>query len=472
MFLDRIHIENVRAIAGLELDLDSHNRRWTLLLGENGTGKSTILRCIALLLCGRDALPELLGRDPSNWIRSGQTSARIHGTIATEQGAKRDVHLELRRGDTISRTLDRNAKPLAPLEDALAHTARSYFLAGYGASRRLGRAGIRGDEQPSIRAGTVRTLFDADATLRPLASWAMDLHYVKGESFLELIRSALAELLPDVTFRNIDKTRKTLIFDTADGPVSLDDLSDGYQNVAAWIGDLLYRTTAAFDDYFNPLATRGLLLIDEVDLHLHLKWQRRLRRFIDNKLPNFQIVATTHSPMTAQQAGPGEVHVLARAIPQAAPELRHYDVAPDRLGLHQLIEPFFGVETVVQHGLRISRIDTGLSRPRNPNQRLPADSSNPCANNSPTPPRGRTARKPGRRPTRSDRFKPCSRRPVSTPPVLPTERRGKAEHLVPKVAARSHSSSRSEARSQEADHARRRRDQADENHGAADRVRR
>ena len=346
MFLKHIHIENVRAIAGLELDLDTHNRRWTLLLGENGTGKSTILRCIALLLCGRDALPELLGRDPSSWIRSGQTSARIHGTIATEQGAKRDVHLELRRGDTISRTLDRNAKPLAPLEDALAHTARSYFLAGYGASRRLGRAGIRGDEQPSIRAGTVRTLFDADATLRPLASWAMDLHYVKGESFLELIRSALAELLPDVTFRNIDKTRKTLIFDTADGPVSLDDLSDGYQNVAAWIGDLLYRTTAAFDDYFNPLATRGLLLIDEVDLHLHLKWQRRLRRFIDNKLPNFQIVATTHSPMTAQQAGPGEVHVLARAIPQAAPELRHYDVAPDRLGLHQLIEPFFGVETV------------------------------------------------------------------------------------------------------------------------------
>ena len=217
---------------------------------------------------------------------------------------------------------------------------------GYGASRRLGRAGIRGDEQPSIRAGTVRTLFDADATLRPLASWAMDLHYVKGESFLELIRSALAELLPDVTFRNIDKTRKTLIFDTADGPVSLDDLSDGYQNVAAWIGDLLYRTTAAFDDYFNPLATRGLLLIDEVDLHLHVKWQRRLRRFLGDKLPNFQIVATTHSPMTAQQAGTGEVHVLARATPQAMPELRDYDVAPDRLGLHQLIEPFFGVETV------------------------------------------------------------------------------------------------------------------------------
>ena len=345
MFLKRIRVENFRAIPALELDFDSDHRRWTLLLGENGTGKSTVLRCIALLLCGRDALPELLGRDPSSWIRSGQTTARIHGTIATTQESGRDVQLELRRGETISRTLDRNAEPLAPLEDALAHTSRSYFLAGYGASRRLGRTGIRGDER-SIRAGMVRTLFDADATLRPLASWAMDLHYVRGEGFLQLIRSALAELLPDVTFRDIDKTRKTLIFDTVDGPVSLDDLSDGYQNVAAWVGDLLYRTTAAFDDYSNPLATRGLLLIDEIDLHLHVKWQRRLRRFIDEKLPNFQIVATTHSPMTAQQAGPGEVHVLARATPQMAPELRDYDIAPDRLGLHQLIEPFFGVETV------------------------------------------------------------------------------------------------------------------------------
>ena len=174
----------------------------------------------------------------------------------------------------------------------------------------------------------------------------MDLHYVRGESFLRLIRSALAELLPDATFRDIDKARKTLVFDTADGPVSLDDLSDGYQNVAAWVGDLLYRTTGAFDDYSNPLATRGLLLIDEIDLHLHVKWQRRLRRFIENKLPNFQTVATTHSPMTAQQAGRGEVRILARPTPDAAPELRGYDIAPDRLGLHQLIEPFFDVDTV------------------------------------------------------------------------------------------------------------------------------
>ena len=116
MFLKSIRIDNVRAIADLELDFDGEDggaRKWTLLLGENGTGKSTILRCIALLLCGRDALAELLGRDPSSWIRSGRTGARIDGTIATAQGEEREIHLELRRDETISRTLDRNTKPLA-----------------------------------------------------------------------------------------------------------------------------------------------------------------------------------------------------------------------------------------------------------------------------------------------------------------------------------------------------------------------
>ena len=357
MFLKRIRIENVRAIAELALDFQDEEggtRKWTLLLGENGAGKSTLLRCAALLLCGRDALPELLGPDPSRWIRTGQPSARIEGTVATAAGDE-PVRLELHRSETIAKTLDRNAQSLAPLEDELedepSDQGRSCFVAGYGASRRLGRTGLGRDSSRSVRAGMVRTLFDADATLRPLASWAMDLHYSRGESTLELIRSSLGELLPGVTFRQIDKTRRTLIFDTADGPVALEDLSDGYQNVAAWVGDLLYRTTVAFEDYSDPLATRGLLLIDEIDLHLHVKWQRRLRRFLMCKLPQFQVVATTHSPMTAQQAGPGEVHILARPGSEAPPELRPYEGTPDRLGLHQLIEPFFDVDTIDSESL-------------------------------------------------------------------------------------------------------------------------
>ena len=121
MFIKRIQIENIRAIADLELDFDGEDRRtrkWTLLLGENGTGKSTLLRCIALLLCGRDALPEPLGWEPSIWIRSKGENARIKGVLGNAKGDWREITLELRRGDTISKTLDRNVEGLAPLERA------------------------------------------------------------------------------------------------------------------------------------------------------------------------------------------------------------------------------------------------------------------------------------------------------------------------------------------------------------------
>ena len=185
------------------------------------------------------------------------------------------------------------------------------------------------------------------------------------------------------------------MFDTADGPVSLDDLSDGYQNVAAWVGDLLYRTTGAFDDFSNPLATRGLLLLDEIDLHLHVKWQRQLRQFIEDKLPKFQIVATTHSPMTAQQVGRGEVHVLARPTPEAAQKIRGYDIAPDRLGLHQLIEPFFDVETVDSARIAGLKDQYRFSTARNADPWMKSNGWKPCATSLPTFPRGTAERMQG-----------------------------------------------------------------------------
>ena len=115
----------------------------------------------------------------------------------------------------------------------------------------------------------------------------------------------------------------------------MSQLSDGYQNVAAWIGDMLHQITETFDDYKAPLKTSGLLLIDEVDLHLHLRWQRDLLAFLRRKLPNFQVVATTHSPITAQQANENELHYLERHGKSL--KLHQFTGVPKELLLHQLV---------------------------------------------------------------------------------------------------------------------------------------
>ncbi len=358
MFLSRITLTNVRSMASLAIDFGAGtdapagmNRRWTLLLGENGCGKSTVLRAIGLLLAGSEALPELLG-EADSWIRNGARSCRIAGTLVTAKGATREIALELHRGDGLRQVFERNAPSLDALDAAIRHTDRNYFVLGYGVSRRPPETSARmslplDDAARSPRARALISLFSPDASLVSLPRWAMSLDYQRGEAALAPIRTALDQLMRGMNFSRIDKASGQLMFKTVDGEVPLNQLSDGYQNMAAWCGDLLYRITEAFPDRKDPLSTRGVLLIDELDLHLHPVWRRQLVDFLSALLPNFQFVATTHSALTAQQSGQGELFVIRREGAKHRPVLVPFVGEPRLMGVHQLLmSPMFGLESM------------------------------------------------------------------------------------------------------------------------------
>ena len=353
MFLEYLHLENVRCIRELDLPLteeDGTARKWTLLLGENGAGKSTVLRSIALLLAGSDAMPSLVG-DTDSWIRFGAEEAEIKATVSTAEDKDRPISLRFKRGQNIREMFDMNRETLDALDRALKHTNRNYFTVGYGVSRRI--PATEGKSPPNRfshpRANSVATLFAPEAELVSLEQWAIDLLVRRGESpAVELLNDALRDFLPGVKFLEIDRKNRRLMFETEDGPMPLDLMSDGFQNAISWCGDLLYRLTEVFEDYQRPLDARGLLLIDEIGLHLHLSWQRKLREYIQKKFKNLQIVATTHSPFTAHQAGDGELFSLVRdGGPEHQVRLLHFEGAPNQLMLHQLImTPFFGLDTM------------------------------------------------------------------------------------------------------------------------------
>jgi predicted ATP-binding protein involved in virulence len=353
MFLQRLTLKDVRSIEHLDLpagDGDGGTRKWTFLLGENGCGKSTLLRAAALVLAGSDALSELLV-DPESWIRLGCETALIEAVLVTARGEERTVRLELRRGASLLELFERNRTSLKKLDDALRHTPRNYLTVGYGVSRRLAdpryASSRNGNPFSKPRARSVATLFSPDAELNPLQTWAVDLHYRREAEGLRLIEQTLRHLLPGVEFAGIDRESQQLLFHTAEGDLPLRLLSDGYQNMAAWCGDLLYTITQAFGDYDDPLAARGLLLIDKIDLHLHPVWQRQLKAFLDDKLPHFQILATTHSPLTAHQAGDGELFFLRREGERQSPVLHRYEGSPQKLMIHQLLmSPAFGLSTM------------------------------------------------------------------------------------------------------------------------------
>jgi AAA domain, putative AbiEii toxin, Type IV TA system len=348
-FLRRLVLENVRAFKHVDLDFrqtDGEIRKWTYLMGLNGNGKSTILRSIALVTAGSEALAELL-LAPDDWIRFGAKSARISAELVTADGEMRPISLELHRGDTIRTVYSRNEGTLDLLDRALTHTDRSYLTIGYGVHRRAAPKSdlAKSNRFSNPRAQSVATLFSSEALLQPIESWAMNLDY-RDNGSLRVVQTTLNRLLPGIKFKKIDKDKRELLFQTPDGPTPFSQLSDGYQDVATWFGDLLSRITDTFADRKDPLSARGLLLIDEVGLHLHPRWQRQLSEFLTTLLPNFQIVVTTHSPLTAHQADEGELFVVDRPNGKGPSVLVEFPGAARTLQLHQfLLTPAFGLET-------------------------------------------------------------------------------------------------------------------------------
>ncbi len=349
MFLKSIRLKNVKCFSDIALSFEGEEdsiRKWTLLLAENGAGKSTLLKAIALATSGSDAIGDLLG-DPSEWIRYKTQGCKISAVVATEEREEREIHLQIAPEDTRADVIVKNKQRLAWLDDALSQTDPNYFVLGFGASRRLSTVNGRRTKTSVFtnkRAQSVATLFDPDADAMPLDSWAMDLDYFDNRTGMETARKVLSDLFPGIKFHRIDKQSGHLLFETPDGIVPLHALSDGYLAMSTWIGDLLYRVSENFRDLKEPLTARGLLLIDEVDLHLHPKRQRELLSRLDQLFPNFQFVVTTHSPMTAQQAGEGELHCLTREAGKI--QLHQFTGNPKTLLLNQLVmTPVFALDT-------------------------------------------------------------------------------------------------------------------------------
>lgn len=345
MFLRKLELEDVRGFHRASLSFMGSQgavRPWTLLLGINGVGKSTLLRAIALATTGSDALTDLMGR-PHEWIRNGAERAIIRAELRLDGTHDLNVEIEIRRNDTIRSILDRN-RDLQALD---VHLPRyDLYTLGYGVSRRASGEALRARPRTGMvqpRAWAVATLFSPFEELVSIESWAMDLDYRRGQGAIALIRHALQSILmPGVELVDIDKERRELVFRTEDGDIPLSQLSDGFQSVVAWVGDLLFQLTDTFGITERPLEAPGLLLLDEIELHLHPRWQRRLVDYLRQLLPNFQLVATTHSPLAAQQVAEGELFAIERDTD--GPRIIPFAGEPRKLFIHQLLaDPMFDV---------------------------------------------------------------------------------------------------------------------------------
>lgn len=342
MYIRKIWIEDVRCFRGgdhrVELDLarpDGSYAGWTVLAGRNGAGKSSLLKTIALAVAGPSAARSLQ-ESFAGWIRSGADLAYMGVELSRGKGD------EFRRGgipapspfwaDLQLKRQEKGPEPeLAPGEGATqsqnasrgpwADNPEGWFLAGYGLSRRL--SGHSADAMRLMtgpaRIARIVSLFREDASLVECVLWLRNVYLRRLEGkpgAMELERDVIAllnhgSLLPGGA--TIDHVDSDALWTRRDDVVlPLDDMSDGYRSVIALVLDLVMQMVRSFGSFEIQVAGgsltvpyEGVVLIDEVDAHLHVEWQKRIGFWLKEHFPNIQFIVTTHSPFICQAADPG-----------------------------------------------------------------------------------------------------------------------------------------------------------------------
>lgn len=338
MWIEEFSLENIRCFDKISLKFGAKSSPypWVTLLSENGNGKSTILQSIGLMLAGPENSAQLLPR-PLGWLKNegqhGKISIRVHKEECDsgEYGIEKirtafgySMHVTGTEKISIRNKIfsepgfhESPDKILTWLrQNAFSSGNSGWFGVGYGAFRRLTRAHqiIVPSLQPQARAMNYITQFKEDEGLASFERWVIFLDYQKAKSgdekfkgIFDLAISAIDELLPSgVKFSSID-SNGLILFDVNGQKVPTISLSDGYRSVLALGGDLVWRLITSFPDSVNPLHERGVVLIDELDIHLHPSWQRQIAGWLRRQFPNLQFIVTTHSPFVAAGAGEGAI---------------------------------------------------------------------------------------------------------------------------------------------------------------------
>jgi len=336
MHLRRVHIRNVRSIADLtwELPTEASGPGWHVILGDNGSGKSSFLRSIALALVGESGAAGLR-QSWDEWLRTGADEATIELEIVPPSDdpvtarppfkARRRIwfKIALRRG---SNTIHETIQTGFSIDSLWGPSAsRGWFSASYGPFRRFTGGDKEFDKlyisQP--RLARHLSVFGEAVALTEALSWLQSLKFKQLEHDDEgaLLSPIVAFInqpgfLPhEVRLQGV--TSNGVDFVDANGcKLPVQELSDGYRSVLSMTFELVrqmalrYGAAGLFSVDNTQVIRPGVVIVDEIDAHLHPSWQRTIGVWFRKHFPNVQFIVSTHSPLICQAAEVGTVFRL------------------------------------------------------------------------------------------------------------------------------------------------------------------
>jgi energy-coupling factor transporter ATP-binding protein EcfA2 len=393
MYVSRFYVENIKSFHGprtVDLTLtrpDGTHAGWTVLAGRNGAGKTTLLRALALALSGPvparglvqsfenwttreaeqgTAEAEIVrDKDFDGFTASGRTQnqfwAGLRWTPHDEgSGGRRAAQPALEEISYSTRTKSASPAQRGPWAD----NPVGWFCAAYGPFRRM--AGGSGDVQRLMLAsGPVArqaSLFHEDASLAEGVAWLIEQHLraLEGRPGARELKNAALSILGDGLLPDryrVNDVDSEGLWVTRDGQrFPLREMSDGFRTVASLVVDLLKQIHDTFGDEafaggeerVSPLQVPGVVIIDEIDAHLHVSWQRRIGPWLTAHFPRIQFIVTTHSPYICQSADLGGLIRLPGVDEDVPPEV----VSPDLYervvygsGDDAVLSELFGLDT-------------------------------------------------------------------------------------------------------------------------------
>ena len=360
MYLRSIEVENVRAFGSAQTlnltDRTGSPARWTLILGENGVGKTTLMQVVAAMR----PTPAFENDDHLNKVEDAGVPTFVRAELSSHENAEIASFLRASSGGKTRMVAWFEAPLVQPFElaveiegkagkdfDAVVFDKAEFTLNAngpavfpYPASRHVGHDNLT---EGRTRTGVASlaedndALYDSEEAIEALAIAARFDPVSKEAVRYEQLKLVVASLLPECSPEGIewrgpsvagrDPLQSGVYVQTPSGMTAFSSLSSGYKVTFAFIVDLAWRLYNAFPESLNPFAESVIVLIDEVELHLHPRWQRQIRSQLLRHFPNVQFIATTHSPVVAQEtlsAGGnvcvlrwegGEVHILNDPLP-------------------------------------------------------------------------------------------------------------------------------------------------------------
>lgn len=331
MKLKSITLQNFKGIENLNIELDG---KTTVIFGINGVGKSTILRAIDLLYA--NIITRLTGKGKNRKtdldyddISYGKSKASISASFSFED------ETESLYGRSIERANGKNNN-ISDLKVLVDKFENSYIVKGYddgngnwieevddknmpvfvnyGVNRIVLDVPLRASREQFVKLDAFDKAIESTIDFRNLFKWFRNQEDIENQEkvransdyedkSLSAVKHAMLAMLDG--FEDIHIERKPLAMKVRKDSkyLKINQLSDGEKCTIALFGDLARRMALANPERENPLEGTGVVLIDELDLHMHTSWQRKVLGVLKETFPNIQFIITTHSPQILGESG-------------------------------------------------------------------------------------------------------------------------------------------------------------------------